>query len=141
MPLNVLANGNYGLQSDQITYIHLTAFAAGGGMVPTPTGDVDTVASSGTFAASLTFAVTTFPANAPAPLPGEPAVSATPLVAESDAGNAGGGIGLVITDSAGLPQAVTKLFDIVRDVTAQSVGLDSTTTFTVAQPVPTATGP
>ena len=145
MPLNILPNGNYGLQSDRITYIHLSAFDAGGQMVATPAGDVDTVAASGTFAASLHFTVDVMPATDengnPVPDAGDPAVKCVPMVSESDAGNSGGNIALIITDSAGLAQTATKNFDIVRDLTAHSVGLDTSNTATVSQPAPTAPGP
>ena len=141
MPLTVLPNGNWALPSDQVTFIHLEAFTAAGGVVPQPAGDVDTAASSGAFAASLAFAVTVFPPTAPAPLAGQPAVSATPLVLESDAGNAGGNIGLVITDSAGLTQQTTKNFDITVDQTPAGIGVDPVNTFGVPQAPPTAPGP
>jgi len=139
MALVIGANGNIQLQSDQVTFIHLAAFDAAKGMVPIPAGDVDTVASGGTFAASLAFAITVMPAGDP--LAGQPAVSCTPLVLQSSAANAGGGISMVITDSAGLAQAPTLLFDIVPDVAAVSQGLDTTNSFTVAQTAPTAAGP
>lgn len=145
MPLNVLPNGNYGLQSDQVTFIHLTAFSASGQMVPMPAGDVDTVAATGPFAASLAFAVDVMPAGsvdaAGNSVAGEPAVSCTPMVLQSDAVNGGGNIALTITDSSGLTQTVTKSFDIVSNVAAVSVGLDDTVSATTSQPAPTAAGP
>jgi hypothetical protein len=141
MALNILANGNIGLQSDQVTFIHFAAFSASGAMVPLPAGDVDTVATSGTFAASLGVAMGVMPAGDP--LAGQLAVVLTPLVLESDAGNAGGNISLVITDTAVPPltQTVTKNFDIVPDVAAVRVGLDTTDSATTAQTAPTAPGP
>jgi len=139
MALNILPNGNIGLQSDQVTFIHLSAFSASGAMVPNPSGDVDTVAATGTFAASLAFSVGVMPAGSSDA--GDPAVVCTPLVLESDVGNAGGNIGLTITDSAGLTQTVTKLFDIVPDVAAVSVGLDTTNSAVTSQPPPAAAGP
>jgi hypothetical protein len=141
MALVIGANGNIQLQSDQVTFIHLAAFDAAKGMVPIPAGDVDTVASGGTFAASLAFAITVMPAGDP--LAGQPAVSCTPLVLQSNAANAGGGITMVITDTAVPPltQTPTLLFDIVPDVAAVQVGLDTTDSTTVAQTAPTAAGP
>lgn len=139
MSLNILPNGNIGLQSDQVTFIHLAAFAGGGQMVPLPAGDIDTVSTTGPFAASLGAAVGVMPSDAPHP--GEPAVVLTPMVMESDAGNSGGNIGLTITDSAGLVQTMTKSFDIVPDLAAVSVGLDTTDSATQSQPTPTAPGP
>jgi len=140
MPLNIdPTDGNIVLQSDQVTYIHLSAFTASGAMVPNPTGDVDTVASSGPFAASLAFAVGVMPPGSSDP--GDPCVVSTPLVLQSNKANAGGNIGLVITDSAGLVQQVTKNFDIAPDMTALTTGLDMTNSFTVSQAAPTAPGP
>jgi hypothetical protein len=139
MALNIGANGNIILQSDQQTFIHFTAFSGAGAMVPVPGGDVDTVAATGTFAASLSFAMGVMPAGDP--LAGQPAVVCTPLVLESDPGNAGGNIGLTVTDSAGLVQAVTKFFDISPDAAAVRVGLDMTDSAVVSQTAPTAPGP
>lgn len=142
MALNKLANGHFGLQSDQITYIALDDFDAAGVSVPFPTGDVDTVSGTGTFAASLGFAISTFPAGSSNA--GATALQCTPLVLESDASNGGGGIGIAITDGSGQPMnAATQamLFDIVQDVTPVSVGLDSSVTATVSQTAPTAPGP
>src|SRR5438270_240244 len=88
MALNILPNGNIGLQSDQVTFIHLSAFSASGAMVPTPAGDVNTVATTGTFAASLVASMGVMPADASDP--GDVAVALTPAVLESSAANAGG---------------------------------------------------
>lgn len=139
MALNILANGNIGLQSDQVTFIHLSAFSASGAMVPNPSGDVDTVVTTGTFAASLAATVDVMPAGEPTA--GEPAVKLVPLVQKSDATNNGGNIGLAITDSAGLTQTLTKNFDIVLDLAPMSVGLDTSNSATQSQPLPAATGP
>lgn len=139
MALNILANGNVGLQSDQITFIHLSAFDAGGNMVPNPSGDVDTVAAGGAFASSLNFAVGVMPTGSSDA--GDPAVVCTPMVLESDVTNSGGNITLTITSSAGLTQMATKNFDIVRNVAAVSVGLDTTNTAVTSQPAPAAAGP
>jgi hypothetical protein len=148
MALTLLSNGHYALQSDQVTYIMLDAMDAAGAIVPIPAGTTFTAASSGTFAASVVFASSVMPPGSVDgsgnSVAGAPAVSASPTVLESDAGNAGGGIGLVLTDSAGLPMtpaSATELFDVVPDVAAVSVGVNNSVTATTPQTPPTAPGP
>lgn len=150
MALNVLANGHFGLQSDQVTYVELEAFDAAGAPVAFPVGDVDTVSTTGTFAASLGVAIGVMPAGsvdaAGVSIAGSPAVVMTPLVLESDVTNAGGGIGISILDGSvpPLPMApsmANMLFDIVQNLAAHSVGLVPANSATTSQPVPVAAGP
>jgi hypothetical protein len=139
MPLNVLPDGHFALQSDQVTYVQLDARDAAGATVPLPAGITFTVTTAGAFAASLGATIGVMPPTATNP--GAAAVVLTPLVLESDAGNAGGGISLVLTDSMGLPRFDTDLFDIVPDLAAVQVTLDNSLTDTTAQPAPAAPGP
>lgn len=133
---------NIPLQSDQVTWMELDDYDASGNVVPFPSGDVDTVATTGTFAASLVVSMDTMPSGAANP--GATAVKFVPQVLKSDPSNGGGGIGVSITDSAGQAMnAATQgmLFDIVENVTPQMVGLDPAKTFTQPQSAPTAVGP
>lgn len=139
MPLTVLSNGHLALQFDQITYVALIDIDSAGNPVPMKAGDVATVATSGANAASVTPAVTTMPGTS------NPAISFTCNVKESDASNGGVGIGIVLSDSAGLPMTAATsalLFDVVADLTPTAEGLDLTTTATAPNPTPpTAPGP
>lgn len=140
MALNVLPNGNIELPNNEVTYIALVTRDAAGTIVPAPSGDVDSVATTGPHAASLGAAVTVMPAGSTNA--GAPAISLTPLVVESDAGNSGGSIGLTLTDTAGLPMSTPGyVFDIVVNLSPATVGLDTTDTATVTQAIPTAPGP
>lgn len=101
-----LPNGHYALDNDKIYNIPLVDKDASGNIVPMPSGDVVSVATSGPFASSL---------NAVLDANGT-SVDVAALVVESDAGNSGGGIGLVLTDSSGLSEdSASKglMFDIV----------------------------
>jgi hypothetical protein len=146
MALNLLANGHFGIQSDQVTFIHLAAKDAAGNVVALPAGlTFGPVVTTGAFAASMTPAVAVMPAGsvdgAGLDISGQPALSLTSLVLNSNASNSGGGIGIDLTNSMGLPMFDTDLFDIVEDVAAVSVGLDNSNTATVPQTAPTAPGP
>jgi hypothetical protein len=137
-----LPNGHLGLQSDQIYYFPLEGVKADGTFGSLPPGDVVTASSTGDHAASLTWAVTQMPADAPNP--GAPALSATPMVAQSDDGNGGGGIGLQMSDTSGLPENQTTAsyqFDIIQDQASVSEGIDIDSGWTVAQPTPSNPGP
>jgi hypothetical protein len=138
MSLVVLPNGHYALMSDEVYFFPLVDKDAAGNVVPAPSGDTVSVSASGAFAASVAVAVTVMPGTS------NPAVSVTPLVMESDAGNSGGGIGLVMTDTAGLTEDTATsglLFDIVMDVAPATEGVDITGVVMQSQPVPTAPGP
>jgi hypothetical protein len=136
--LTTLPNGHLALPSDDVTAIALVALDASGGQVPMPASNVSTVVTTGTFAASLGAAIGVMPGTTNA------AVILTPLVLESDAGNSGGGIGLTITDTAGLPittGTTAALFDIVVDATPAAEGLDLTNVVSTPQTAPVAPGP
>lgn len=138
MSLTQLPNGHWALSSDEVYFFPLVDKDAAGNVVPAPAGDTVSAAASGQFAASLAVAVTVMPGTS------NPALSLTPMVAESDAGNNGGGIGLTLTDTAGLTEDTATsglLFDIVMNVAPTTEGVDITQVVTQSQPVPTAPGP
>jgi hypothetical protein len=141
--LAALPDGSLPIQNNLVYWFPLTYDDQNGNPVSAPAGDVDTVAAGGTFAASLTFAIGTMPSG---PLSGASAVSATAQVVESDAGNSGGRITLLITDSAGLTEdsATSGLFFdiIVPPPVPTTVGVQPSGVVTVANPTPpTAAGP
>lgn len=136
--LVTLPNGHLALNNNEVYFIPLVDKDAAGNVVPAPAGDTVTAAASGQFAASLGVAVTVMPGTS------NPAISLTPLVAESDAGNSGGGISIVLTDSAGLTEDTATsglMFDIVQNVAPVTEGLDPTAVVMQSQAVPTAPGP
>jgi hypothetical protein len=142
--LPVLPNGHFGLQNNMVYYFPLQDEDVNNNIVPAPTGDVVTPVATGAHAASLAFAVGAMPAGSPNP--GAPAIVGTPMVVQSDAGNGGGGIGLTLTDTAGLAEnTVTSsaLFDITVPPPgpATAEGVDFPGVFVVAQPTPAAPGP
>ena len=101
-----LPNGHYALDNDKIYNIPLVDRDAGGHIVPMPAGDVVSAASSGIFAASLNVVLDATGTS----------VDVAALVVESDAGNGGGGISIVLTDTADLSEdSASKglMFDIV----------------------------
>lgn len=136
--LATLPNGHLAIPSDEVVAIALVTTDAAGTAVPMPAGNVTTVATTGQFAASLGAAIGVMPGTS------NPAVILTPMVLESDAGNNGGGIGLTLTDSAGLPissATTAALFDITVDTTPTQEGLDLTNVASTPQTAPTAPGP
>ena len=139
MSLVQLPNGHFALNNNEVYFFPLVDKDASGNVVPAPAGDTVSVAGSGQFAASLAFAVTVMPGTS------NPAVSATPMVVESDAGNSGGGIGMVLTDTAGLTEDTATsgvLFDIVQTVAPPATeGVDITQVVMQSQSVPIAPGP
>jgi hypothetical protein len=144
MALVQLPNGHFALNNNQVYWFPLTDRDANGNVVPAPTGDTVSAASGGAHTTSLNFAVGVMPTGSPTA--GAAAVSATPMVVESDAGNSGGGISLVLTDTAGLTEdSATKgiLFDIVVPPPgpAATEGIDVTGEFAVSQTTPTSPGP
>jgi hypothetical protein len=144
MALVRLPNGHYALNNNEVYWFPLTDEDAQGNIVPAPAGDTVSAVGGGPFAASLAFAVGVMPAGSPDA--GAPAVSATPMVAESDAGNSGGGISVVLTDTAGLAEdSATKglMFDIVKPPPgpAATEGINIAGVFMVSQPTPAPTGP
>jgi hypothetical protein len=144
MALVQLPNGHWALNNNQVYWFPLTDKDLNGNIVPAPAGDVVSAAGGGPFAASVAVGVGVMPAGAPDA--GDPAISMTPLVMESDAGNSGGGISVVLTDTAGLTEdSATKgdLFDIVVPPPgpAATEGINIAAVFMVSQPTPTATGP
>jgi hypothetical protein len=137
--LTIAQNGHLELVSDQEYDLPLVATDAAGNVVPMPAGNVSTVSTTGQFAASLVATIGTMPGTS------NPSVHLVCAVLESDAGNNGGGIGLALTDSAGLPIAAATsgaLFDIVQDVTPVAEGIDFTGVAATPNPTPpTAAGP
>jgi hypothetical protein len=130
---------NIQLKSDTTYQIVIVVFNQGGGVVPATPGDVDSVVSANPTSLGMAVGALAAPAG---PYPaGTPTLDLTPLVAESDAGNGGGGIAANLTDTAGLPMSMPYLFDIVKDLTPGSLGLDTTVIVTTPQPTPTAPGP
>lgn len=139
--LQTAANGHIILLSDQIYDIALVDEDAAGNQVPVPAGDVQTVSATGAFAASLTFSIGTMPGVTPT----VPSLHVVSNVLESDAGNSGGGIGVSLTDTQGLPMAPhlsALLFDISPDLAAatQDVNLGDVNATPNPTP-PTAPGP
>lgn len=137
--LMVLANGHLALANNEVYFFPLVDKDAAGNVVAAPAGDMVSVSASGPHAASLTAALTVMPGTS------NPAISLTPVVVESDAGNGGGGIGIVLTDSAGLTEDTATtglLFDIVNPaIVPTTEGLDTTNFVTQSQATPTAPGP
>ena len=134
--LVTLPNGHLALNNNEVYTIALIDHDANGNVVPMPAGDVVSVAAAGTFAASLSAALDSAGTG----------VVLTPMVVESDAGNSGGGISIVLTDSAGLTEdSATQniLFDIVVPPPGPAVteGLDLTNVTMASQPTPSAPGP
>lgn len=117
---------------------------AAGDIVPASAGDVDSVVSSKP--ASIAMAIGVVPATnddgTPNPHAGGASLECTPLVIESDAGNGGGSIEALVTDTAGLPKFQAYLFDVVQNLTPTTVGLDlGNGVTTTSQPPPSAPGP
>lgn len=139
MALVPLPNGHLPLDNNTTYTFHLVAHDASGNLVPRPAGDVDTVTPNGAHAASLGVTVG-------ADASGNATVALAPLVVESDAANGGGGIGLTITDSAGLVEDTATagvMFDIIVPPPgpAVAIGVDLAGVSTAPQPPPTAPGP
>lgn len=137
--LEVLPNGHQALENNVVYFFPLVYYDKDGNVVPAPDGDTVTAAAGGQFAGSLAVASTMDPS-------GNPGVSAAALVAESDAGNGGGGISIDLTGSSVPEDSKTKsaLFDIVQPsgpAAAATVGLDLTNIQTSSQDTPTAPGP
>jgi len=123
------------IQNTQVMHVPLTLTVTDAAtgvvtVVPVPTGDVFSAVSTGT--ASLGAAIAP-DAN------GNQELVLTPLVIESDAGNAGGGFSVTVTDSGGDIQATGGPYNIVTVPVVDSIAL-GTPTFT-AQAAPTAAGP
>lgn len=140
MALVQLPNGHMALNNNEVYFVPLVAKDGGGNVVPAPAGDVVSAAASGANAASLGVAVTVMPGTS------NPALSLTPMVVESDEGNGGVGIGITVTDSAGLtedPTTTAVLFDIVVPPPGPAVteGIDLTGVVMQSQATPTAPGP
>jgi len=140
MALIMLPNGHAALNNNEVYFVPLVDKDAGGNVVPAPAGDTVSAVASGSFAASLGVAVTVMPGTS------NPAVSLTPLVVESDAGNSGGGISITLTDSAGLAEdsaSQNVMFDIVVPPPgpAMTEGFDLTGVVSQPQATPTAPGP
>ena len=142
--LVTLPNGHFALENNVVYYFPIQDEDVNNHVVSAPAGDVVTAAGTGPHAASLSWTVGVMPAGAPNP--GVPAVIGAALVVESDAGNGGGGIGLMLTDTSGLVENSTTsaaLFDIVVPPPgpATQEGVDFANIFTASQPTPTAPGP
>ena len=120
---------NYELANDTVAYIPITTLDAAGAVVPAPSGDAFSAASSNP--ASLTAAIGVMPAGSA--IQG-PALVLTPLVQASP------GLTVTITDTAGLTSD-TQDVDIVQDLTPKSIGLNLTGATTTPQAVPTNPGP
>jgi hypothetical protein len=129
--------------NDKVTKFPLFYRDAAGNIQPAPPGDVDSVTSSapnslafaiGTLDTDLTDGAVTYPA-------GSPALVCTPLVQLSDSTNSGGSISAIITDTAGLPMAQPRLFDIGPDTAPASLDIDTTVSESTPQAVPAPTGP
>lgn len=115
---------NFELASDEKATVTILVRDAGGDVVPAPTGDVFTVASS---SPSLGVAIGANTA-------GNPAVVMTPLVVASP------NISVTVSDSAGLA-AFVQIVDIVADTKPAAIGLDIANVVETPQPTPTAPGP
>jgi hypothetical protein len=116
---------NYELPNDVVRTIGILTETAAGTVEPAPAGDVFTVVSSNPASLNAVIGATAA---------GNPAVVLNALVDVSP------GLSVVVSDSAGLV-ALTQLVDIVMDVTPTNIQLDLANATSVAQPVPTATGP
>ena len=145
MAWQILADGNYAVANNNTYTIPIQFHNASGGLVTDP--DTLAAATTGAHAASMSATMTT----TPDPSGGGgtvPAVMLAALVIESDAGNAGGGIGLTITDTTN-PSVVEDsasmgvLFDIVNPaLVATGLSLDIPGVVVAANPnPPTAAGP
>ena len=137
----VLPDGDYAVANNEIYFIPVQYEDAAGAVVTPPAGDTITVATTGTFAVSLAVAVTTMPGSSPPVV----AISLTPMVVESDAGNGGGKIGISLTDSAGLvvdSASQNVLFDIVNPALVPTqFGINVGGVVTQSQATPTDPGP
>jgi hypothetical protein len=137
--LTTLPNGHLALNNNDVYTVALIYRDANGNVVPQPSGDTVSVSTAGAFAASLGVALGTTS-------DGNPAIVMTPLVVESDAGNSGGSISIVLTDSAGDQEDTATqglLFDIILPPPGPpvAVGMDLTNIAVGTQPTPTAPGP
>lgn len=138
MALTTLPDGNYALSSSQVYYIPFQYENASGTVEPAPSGDTFAVAANGSFAASLNASMGVMPGTS------DVALILAATVLQSNASNGGGGIGLTITDSAGLmaDSTVGAKFDIVDPTaTATQFGLNLPGVVTIDQSPPTAPGP
>jgi hypothetical protein len=122
------------LLNDAVSTIPIVYKDAGGVVVPKPATDVASAVTTGPHAASLGVVMVALPS-------GQAAATLTPMVAESDAANGGGAIGLTITDTANLPMEQSYTFSISPDLSPAAIDLDTAAMTTVPQAVPTAPGP
>jgi hypothetical protein len=122
------------LNNNQVSTIPLVYRDQAGAVVPKPAADVASAATTGPHAASLGVTMVALPS-------GQAAVQLTPMVAESDAANGGGGIGLDLTDTAGLPMEQSYTFSISPNLSPTALDLDTAAMTTVPQAAPAAPGP
>jgi hypothetical protein len=115
---------NFELASDEVATVTILVRDAGGDVVPAPSGDTFSVASS---SASLGVAIG-------ADAAGNPAVVMTPLVVASP------NISVTVSDSAGLA-AFVQVVDVVADTKPAAIGLDIANVVEVPQATPTNPGP
>ena len=122
------------LNNNQVTTIPIVYRDAVGVVVAKPAADVASAVTTGPHAASLGVVMVALPS-------GQAAAALTPMVAESDATNGGGGIGLSITDTANLPMEQSYTFSIVQNLNPAAIDLDTANLTTAPQAIPTAPGP